>query len=74
MTLKSPATTADNSFPVPNKNVTVTAMHSPFVGAPVFKRTSDSSGTIAFKTVAKPDNSEFFQYVKDGSTEYTGHR
>ena len=71
VTLESPATTADNSFPVPNKNVTVTAMHSPFVGAPVFKRTSDSSGTIAFKTVAKPDNSEFFQYVKDGSTEYT---
>lgn len=68
--LKSLATTADNSFPVPNKNVTVTAMHSPFVGAPSFTRESDSRGKIEFKTVAKPDNSEFFEYVKDGETAY----
>ena len=66
----SPAATASNSFTVPGKDVTVTAMHSPFVGAPVFKSTSGSSGTIAFKTVAKPDNSEFFEYVKDGETAY----
>ncbi len=70
--LKSLATTADNSFPVPNKNVTVTAMHNPFVGTPVFKSTSSSSGTIEFKTVAKPDNSEFFEYVKNGETTYNG--
>ena len=68
--LKSLATTADNSFPVPNKNVTVTATYNPFDGAPVFTRTSDSSGTIKFKTVANPDNSEFFEYVKDGETAY----
>ena len=67
----SPAATASNSFTVLDKDVTVTAMHNPFVGTPVFKSTSSSSGTIEFKTVAKPDNSEFFQYVKDGSTEYT---
>ena len=66
----SPAATASNSFTVLDKDVTVTAMHNPFVGTPVFKSTSSSSGTIEFKTVAKPDNSEFFQYVKDGSTEY----
>lgn len=35
-------TSPSNSFTVPGKNVTVTAMHSPFVGAPVFKRTDDS--------------------------------
>ena len=64
-------TSPSNSFTVPNRDVTVTAMHNPFVGTPVFKSTSSSSGTIEFKTVAKPDNSEFFQYVKDGSTEYT---
>ena len=63
-------TSPSNSFHVPNKNVTVTAMHSPFVGTPVFKSTSSSSGTIEFKTVAKPDNSEFFEYVKDGETAY----
>ena len=68
--LASP-TTPNTSFNVPANDVTVTATYNPFDGAPVFTRTSDSSGTIAFKTVAKPDNSEFFQYVKDGSTEYT---
>ncbi len=70
--LKSLATTADNSFTVLDKDVTVTAMHNPFVGTPVFKSTSSSSGTIAFKTVAKPDNSEFFEYVKNGETTYNG--
>ena len=71
VTLTSP-TTASNSFTVPGKDVTVTAMHNPFDGAPVFTRTSDSSGTIAFKTAVKPDNSEFFEYVKDGETTYNG--
>ena len=69
VTFDSPAAMASNSFTVPNKNVTVTAKHSPFVGTPVFKSTSGSSGTIEFKTVAKPDNSEFFQYVKDGDED-----
>ena len=71
VTLTSP-TTASNSFTVPGKDVTVTAMHSPFYGTPVFTRTSDSSGTIAFQTVVKPDNSEFFEYVKNGETTYNG--
>ena len=68
----SPAATASNSFTVLDKDVTVTAMHNPFVGTPVFKSTSSSSGTIEFKTVANPDNSEFFQYVKNGETTYNG--
>ena len=68
--LASP-TTPNTSFNVPTNDVTVTATYNPFDGAPVFTRTSDSSGTIKFKTVANPDNSEFFEYVKDGSTEYT---
>ena len=60
-------TSPSNSFTVPGKNVTVTAMHSPFVGAPVFKRTDDSKGTIAFQTAVKPDGSaEYFEYVKVG--------
>ena len=60
--------TAENtSFSVPANAVTVTAMHSPFVGAPVFKSTSSASGTIAFQTAVKPDDgTEYFQYVKVG--------
>ena len=68
--LNKSATTASNSFTVPGKNVTVTATYNPFDGAPVFTRTDDSSGKIEVKTVAKLDNSEFFQYVKDGETTY----
>ena len=61
------STSPSYSFTVPSKNVTVTAMHSPFVGAPVFTRTDDSKGTIAFQTVAKPDGgAEYFEYVKVG--------
>ena len=67
--LASP-TTPNTSFNVPANDVTVTATYDPFDGAPVFTRTSDSSGTIKFKTVANPDNSEFFEYVKDGETAY----
>ena len=67
--LASP-TTLNTSFNVPTNDVTVTATYNPFDGAPVFTRTSDSSGTIKFKTVANPDNSEFFEYVKDGETAY----
>ena len=69
MTLTSPST-KDTSFNVPTNDVTVTATYNPFDGAPAFTRTSDSSGTIKFKTVANPDNSEFFEYVKDGETAY----
>ena len=71
VTLTSP-TTASNSFTVANKDVTVTATYNPFDGTPVFTRTSDSSGTIALQTVVKPDNSEFFEYVKNGETTYNG--
>ena len=67
--IDSPAT-ENNSFIVPNKDVTVTAMHNPFYETPVFKSTSDARGTIEVKTVAKLDNSEIFQYVKDGETAY----
>ena len=70
--LDKSATTASNTFTVLGKDVTVTATYNPFDGAPVFTRTSDSSGTIAFKTAVKPDNSEFFEYVKDGETTYNG--
>lgn len=63
-------TSPSNSFTVPTKNVTVTAMHSPFVGAPMFTRTDDSSGTIAFQTAVKPDDgTEYFQYVKIGEED-----
>ncbi len=67
--LASP-TTPNTSFNVPTNDVTVTATYNPFDGAPVFTSTSSSSGTIKFKTVANPDNSEFFEYVKDGETAY----
>ena len=60
-------TTADTSFSVPTNNVTVTATHSPFIGAPTFKRGSGESGTIEFQTAVKPnDGTEFFQYVEVG--------
>lgn len=61
------STTADTSFNVPANAVTVTATHSPFVVAPMFKRTDDSKGTIAFQTAVKPDDgTEYFEYVKVG--------
>ena len=61
------STTADTSFSVPANDVTVTATYKPFDGTPVFTRTSDSSGTIEFKTAVKPDDgTEYFQYVKVG--------
>ena len=64
--LASP-TTPNTSFNVPTNDVTVTATYNPFDGAPVFTRTSDSSGTIAFQTAVKPDGgTEYFQYVEVG--------
>ncbi len=64
--LASP-TAPNTSFKVPANAVTVTATHSPFVGAPTFTRTDNSSGTIAFQTAVKPDGgTEYFEYVKVG--------
>ena len=52
VTLNSLATTPDNSFIVPDKNVTVTAKHNPFVDTPTFTPTGDTNttGTLTFKT------------------------
>ena len=67
VTLTSPTTTASNSFTVPDKDVTVTAKHNPFVGKPVFTRTDGSNGTISFETKVKPNPAqEYFRLVKDG--------
>ena len=57
VTLDKSATTASNSFTVPGKDVTVTAKHSPFVGAPTFTPTGTTSteGTLTFKTLVKAD-------------------
>ena len=68
VTLTSP-TTASNSFTVPGKDVTVTAMHNPFDGAPTFTPTgtTNTEGTLTFKTLVKPhDGNEYFRLVKDG--------
>ena len=68
VTLTSP-TTENNSFTVANKDVTVTAMHNPFDGAPTFTPTgsTNTTGTLTFKTVVKPhDGNEYFRLVKDG--------
>ena len=69
VTLDKSATTANNSFTVPDKDVTVTAMHNPFVGAPTFTPigTAGTEGTLTFKTVVKADASyEGFRLVKEG--------
>ena len=69
VTLNSPATTENNSFTVPNKNVTVTAKHNPFVVAPTFTPTglTNTTGTLTFKTVVRlGDGTECFYLVKDG--------
>lgn len=69
------ATTASNSFTVPNKNVTVIAEHSPFVGAPTFTPpgTTDTRGTLTFKTLVKPSGgNEYFKLVKDGDQKDVG--
>ena len=69
VTLNSPATTANNSFTVPNKNVTVTAKHNPFVGTPTFTPTGSTGtdGTLTFKTVVRlGDGTECFYLAKDG--------
>lgn len=68
--LDKSATTASNSFTVPGKDVTVTAKHSPFVGTPTFTPigTTDTEGTLTFKTVVKADAAyEGFRLVKEGN-------
>ena len=68
VTLSSP-TTEINSFTVPGEDVTVTAKHDPFDGAPSFTPTgtTNTEGTLTFKTKVKPgDGSEYFRLVKDG--------
>ena len=73
VTLTSP-TTENNSFAVPGKNVTVTAMHSPFVGTPTFTPTGSTGtdGTLTFKTVVKPgDGNEAFALVKEAEVDDT---
>lgn len=69
VTLSSP-TTAANSFTVPNKDVTVTAKHDPFDGAPTFTPTGDLNdrGVLTFKTMVKPhDGNEYFALVEVGN-------
>ena len=69
------ATTADNSFTVPGKDVTVIAEHSPFVGPPTFTPpgTTDTRGTLTFKTLVKPNGgNEYFKLVKDGDQKDEG--
>lgn len=70
VTLDKSATTASNSFTVPDKDVTVTAKHSPFVGTPTFTPTgtTGTEGTLTFKTVVKADETyEGFRLVKEGN-------
>ena len=69
VTLTNPTTTANNSFTVPGKDVTVTAKHNPFVETPTFTPTgtTGTEGTLTFKTVVKPgDGNEYFRLVKEG--------
>ncbi|MGF0008787.1 hypothetical protein ACQRBP_15950, partial [Eubacteriales bacterium SGI.150] len=70
VTLDKSATTASNSFTVPGKDVTVTAMHNPFDGAPTFTPTgtTGTQGTLTFKTVVKADAAyEGFRLVEEGN-------
>ena len=67
--LDKSATTASNSFTVLDKDVTVTAMHNPFVGTPTFTPigTTGTTGTLTFKTKVKlGDGTECFYLAKDG--------
>lgn len=69
VTFDKSATTADNSFTVPAKKVTVIAEHSPFDGKPTFTPTGDLNdrGLLTFNTVVNPyDGNEYFALVKVG--------
>ena len=68
VSLSSPAT-ANNSFTVPGKDVTVTAKHNPFDGTPTFTPTgtTNTDGTLTFQTMVRlGDGTECFYLVKDG--------
>ena len=67
-------TKENNSFTVPDKNVTVTAKHSPFVETPTFTPigTTGTEGTLTFKTVVNPyDGNEGFALVKEAEVDDT---
>ena len=69
VTFDKSAATASNSFTVPAKKVTVTAMHSPFIGTPTFTPNSDLNdrGVLTFETLVRDyDGSEYFNLVKVG--------
>ena len=69
VTFDKSAATASNSFTVPAKKVTVTAMHSPFIGTPTFTPTGDLNdrGVLTFETLVRDyDGSEYFNLVKVG--------
>lgn len=69
VTFDKSAATASNSFTVPTKKVTVTAMHSPFIGTPTFTPTGDLNdrGVLTFETLVRDyDGSEYFNLVKVG--------
>ena len=68
------ATTENNSFTVPGRNVTVTAKHSPFVGAPTFTPigTTSTEGRLTFTTkVTLGDGNESFALVKEAEVDDT---
>lgn len=70
VTFDKSATTASNSFTVPQKNVTVIAEHNPFDGKPTFTPTGNLNdrGVLTFKTVVNPyDGDEYFALVKVGN-------
>ena len=72
--LDKSATTASNSFTVPDKDVTVTAKHNPFVGAPTFTPigTTGTQGTLTFTTkVTLGDGNESFALVKEAEVDDT---
>ena len=74
VTITNP-TTANNSFTVSTKDVTVTAKHSPFVGTPTFTPTGDlnNQGVLTFTTLVKDyDGSEYFNLVKAEDNSYHG--
>ena len=76
VTLTNPTTTANNSFTVPGKDVTVTAKHNPFVETPTFTPTgtTNTEGTLTFKTKVKPgDGNEYFRLVKEGNENNEGN-
>ena len=67
-------TAENNSFNVPGKDVTVTAKHSPFVGAPTFTPigTTSTEGTLTFTTkVTLGDGNESFALVKEAEVDDT---